>query len=330
MRKTTIALAAAALLAAASPASAADYTVSGGKLDWTIANAFTGFGDANRTWLGYVTFNQPNNPSSSNGTATATAPATLTGPAGAPAASVDPASARGVDQLYTFGYPVAAGGTYNDRGVGSVETTGTVTFTVHGSPITVVDPLITLNGLTGTLKASGVAASRTGQPFTYDRSKPQFTLDLSNAEVKLRADGSRRIVGIIPLNTADTALTGFDPNSARYGTMSLTLGLDQSATPQVGATGRDGANGTNGKDGKDGRDATLRVIRLKTAPFKTSTEVHVRLVDRSTGKTVARGTAERKTLRLGVLTGTTLKGKYLLERTAKKASGNLRATVTIG
>ena len=56
----------------------------------------------------------------------------------------------------------------------------------------------------------------------------------------------------------------------------------------------------------------------------------MRLVDRTTGKSVARGTAQRSTLRLGVLTGTTLKGKYLLERTAKKASGNLRATVTIG
>jgi hypothetical protein len=329
MRKTTLALAAAALLAAASPASAADYTVTGGKLDWTIANAFTGFTDTSRTWLGYVTFNQAGNPGSSNGTATVTAPATLTGPTGAAAASVDPNSARGLDQLYTFGYPVTAGGAYNDQGVGSVEAKGTVTFVIHGVPITVVDPLITLNGLTGTLKASGVTASQSGATAGYDRSTTQFTLDLSNAEVKLRADGSRRITGIVPLTTADTALVGFGTNSNRFGTMSLTLGLNASST-QVGATGRDGANGTNGTNGKDGRDATLRVIRLKTAPFKTTTEVHVRLVDRSTRKTVASGTAEGKTLRLGVLTGTKLKGKYLLERTAKKASGKLRATVTIG
>ena len=70
MRKITLALAAAAAtLAAAAPASAADYTVTGGKLDWTIANAFTSFGDPTRTWLGYVTFNQVGNPGSSNGTA---------------------------------------------------------------------------------------------------------------------------------------------------------------------------------------------------------------------------------------------------------------------
>src|SRR4051794_3178743 len=174
MRKTTLALAAAALLAAASPASAADYTVTGGKLDWTIANAFTGFNDANRTWLGYVTFNQAGNPGSSNGNATVTAPATLTGPTGAAVASVDPLSARGLDQLYTFGYPVTAGGAYNDQGVGSVEAKGSVTFVIHGVPITVVDPLITLNGLTGTLKASGVTASQSGAAATYDRSTTQF------------------------------------------------------------------------------------------------------------------------------------------------------------
>ncbi|WP_028062866.1 HtaA domain-containing protein [Solirubrobacter soli] len=330
MRKTTLALAAGLTLLAAAPAAdAADYSVTGGKLDWTIANVMTSFGDPARSWLGYVTFNQVGNPGSSNGTASATAPATLTGPTGAAATSVTPDSVRGADQAYTFGYPVAAGGKYTDKGVGTVETKGTVTFTVHGVPITVVDPLITLDGLTGTLKASGVTADRTGTPSTYDRSTDQFKLDLSNAEVKLRADGSRRITGIVPLSTATTQLAGFGANSNRYGTMSLTLALDET-TPQVGAAGRDGKDGVNGTNGKDGRDAELRVIRLKKAPFKTTTEVHVRLVDRATGKTVASGTAERRTLRLGVLSGTTLKGTYLLKRTAKKATGNLQATVTIG
>ena len=330
MRKTTLALAAGATLLAAAPAAdAADYAVTGGKLDWTIANVMTSFGDPARSWLGYVTFNQPGNPGSSNGTAGVTAPATLTGPTGAAATGVTPDSARGADQTYTFGYPVSDGGKYTDKGVGTVETKGTVTFTVHGVPITVVDPLVTLDGLTGTLKASGVTADRTGTPSTYDRSTDQFKLDLSNAEVKLRADGSRRITGIVPLSTATTQLAGFGANSNRYGTMSLTLALNET-TPALGAAGRDGKDGANGTNGKDGRDAELRVIRLKKAPFKTTAEVHVRLVDRASGKTVARGTAERKTLRLGVLSGTTLRGSYLLKRTAKKASGNLQATVTIG
>jgi hypothetical protein len=323
MRKITLALATVAALAAATPASAADYTVTGGKLDWTIANAMTSFGDPARTWLGYVTFNEVGNPGSSNGTAEASAPATLTGPTGAAAASVTPAAARGLDQLYTFGYPAAAGGTYSDKGVGSVETQGTVSFTIHGIPVTVVNPLVTLNGLTGTLKASGVTASARGQVSSYDRSTTQFNLDLSNAEVKLRADGSRRITGIVPLTTAETALVGFGANSNRFGTMSLTLGLEPT---QVAATGRDGKDGVNGKDG---RDATLSVIRLARAPFATRSEVHVRLVDRKTGKSVARGTVQQRTLRLGVASGAKLKGTYLLKRTATKASGKLQATITI-
>jgi hypothetical protein len=71
------------------------------------------------------------------------------------------------------------------------------------------------------------------------------------------------------------------------------------------------------------------VIRLKRAPFATKREVHVRLIDRTTRKTVARGTVERRTLRLGVLTGTKLKGSYLLRRTATKASGKRSARITI-
>ena len=72
---------------------------------------------------------------------------------------IDGASPRGVDQLYTLSYPVAAaGGTYTDAGVGSVELEGTITFTVHGFPITLVNPLVKLDGLTGTLAAVGRGA----------------------------------------------------------------------------------------------------------------------------------------------------------------------------
>ena len=114
--------------------------------------------------------------------------------------------------------------------------------------------------------------------------------------------------------------------------MSLTLGLQASPT-QVGAAGRDGANGkdgVNGTNGTNGRDAGLAIIRLAKAPFATKAEVHVRLIDRATGKTIARGTVERRTLRLGVLVGTKLKkGTYLLKRTAKNASGRKQATVTL-
>ena len=42
MRKLILTLGATALLAAPATASAADYTVTGGRLDWTMANQFDG------------------------------------------------------------------------------------------------------------------------------------------------------------------------------------------------------------------------------------------------------------------------------------------------
>ena len=56
--------------------------------------------------------------------------------------------------------------------------------------LTLVDPEIRLSGLTGTLTATGVTAA--GAP--YDRTKVQYTLDLSNADGKL--------TGRFPLDTS--------------------------------------------------------------------------------------------------------------------------------
>ena len=55
----------------------------------------------------------------------------------------------------------------------------------------------------------------------------------------------------------------------------------------------------------------------------------MRLIDRATKRTIARGTVEKKTLRLSVPAGTKLKGTYTLKRTAKKASGKLQTTIEI-
>ncbi|MDA0163179.1 HtaA domain-containing protein [Solirubrobacter ginsenosidimutans] len=345
MRKLlTAALAATAAMAVAAPAAqAATLTVTGGKLEWTIPNQLSSFADPTATWLGYVTFNQVGNPGSSNGTAAATAPATLTGPDGNSAASVTPDSARGADQKYTFGYP-AASGTYTENGVGSIETTGTVTFTVHGSPITVVNPLITLNGLTGTLKASGVTANQLGQTSTYDRSKTQLNLDLSAATVTLRADGSRMIDGIVPSNEPGSVLDGFGPNARRYGTMKLTLGLSYpepgtgpagekgdagepgtAVLGSPGAAGPQGPAGPAGPRGPAGKSAKISTFTLKKAPFAGSAKRSVKLLQRKTGKVLATGTLQRRKLRLAALEGTKLKGSFVV----KLAHGTRRATVTL-
>ena len=54
MRKLILTLGATALLAVPAAASAADYTVTGGRLDWTMANQFESESGQSRTWLGYA------------------------------------------------------------------------------------------------------------------------------------------------------------------------------------------------------------------------------------------------------------------------------------
>lgn len=325
MRKLIYAFSAAALLAVPATASATDYKVTGGKLDWTQANYFAS-GDNARTWLGYATRVGDPARGFANGWVTAVAPATITGPTGA-VTTVDGTSPRLIDSLYTFGFPVSAGGTYSDLGVGTVDLSGTLDMEAH-EDLEFKDPRITLNGLTGTLTALGKNLTT-----TLDHSKVQFDLDLSNAQVIQRADGSKRITGIVPVGTAHTAMAGFPAGQTRFGTMSLTLAVTEEKTPAVlagpGATGPAGPAGIAGPAGAAGRDATLKVVRLAKAAFATKHEVHVRLIDRKTKKSIALGTVEGRTLRLSVLSGTTLKGSYTLKRTAKKASGKLQTTITI-
>lgn len=336
MRKLTLAVAATALLAAPAGASAAEYGVTGGKLDWSMANYYVAE-DAARTWLGYVTSG------SSNGKVEATAPATLTGPGG-PVTTIDPTSPRTANDVYTLGMPVAPGGTYSDIGVGTVELTGTFTFTIRGFPITFVDPQITLNGLNGTLRASGTATGMGGQTAPYDRSKVQFNLDLSAASVTLKADGSRTISGIVPVSTTDTVLAGFGPNSRRYGSMSLRLGLaypepgEGPAGPQgpqgdpgpstfgtPGAQGPQGPPGPQGPAGPRGKSAKISTFTLKSAPFAGSATRKVRLLQRKTGKLLGTGTLKGRKLRISHLETTTLKGSYVV----RLANGSRRAVVTL-
>ena len=144
MRKPfALALATAALLATAAPASAADYTITGGKLDWTIANYFAS-GDPDRTWLGYVT--NTTGGGAANGNATVIAPATLVNTAGVPptAGIIDGTTPRGLDRLFTFSYPAKPAGQLSSAGVGTIELEGTVRFVIHAAmglqPITLVDP----------------------------------------------------------------------------------------------------------------------------------------------------------------------------------------------
>jgi hypothetical protein len=345
MRKLTLALAAASILAAAAPsAQAATLTVTGGKLEWTMANHYAS-GDANRTWLGYAT-NSGAGPQFANGNIVRSDVATLTGPTGAAVDTVDGTTARGVDQLYTLGYPVRAAnaGTYTESGVGAIELSGGFTFTIHAAqgvkPITIVDPLITLNGLTGTLTSTGTDSHGA----VYDRAKTQFSLDLSKATVTLRADGSRVISGIKPISTADTVLSGFPAGSTLFGTMNLTLALnypepgtgpkgDAGEAGQTvfgspgaqGPAGPAGPAGPKGVRGPAGKSAKISRFTLKKAPFKGSAKRKVKVLQRRTGKLLATGTLKGRKLRVRHLATTKLKGSYVL----RVANGKRKATVRL-
>ena len=77
MRKLILTLGATALLAAPAAASAADYTVTGGRLDWTMTNLYDATPDPARTWLGYATYTVGGG--AANGYISPVAPASMTG-----------------------------------------------------------------------------------------------------------------------------------------------------------------------------------------------------------------------------------------------------------
>lgn len=336
-RLVALTASAAALLATAVPASAADFTVTGGRLDWTMANQFDGGADNSRTWLGYAI--RAGGQGIPNGRIESIAPATLTNPIGTMIpglnAAATPAPVKGLNERYKLSYPAAAtGSTLSTTSAGklsaTVELTGGFTYAIHEAsnfkPGTIVDPVISIDGATGTLRGSGTKI--TPAVTAYDRTDVQFNLDLSDATVSRRPDGSYAITNIVPVSTAQTILSGFGTGMRLYGTMALTIAADEiiPATPLPLVAGPAGPQGPAGPAGKD---ATFRVVRLAKAAFATKSEVHVRLIDRKTKKTVARGTVERRTLRLSVPAGTSLKGTFTLQRTAKKASGKRTATITI-
>src|SRR5690606_28047250 len=136
------------------------------------------------------------------GTATAAAPAT--------GAEIGPSSPKGETELSTFTFPVSGGAYDRAARTGTIRAQGTVTFAsaMHRFTITVTDPVVSLNGTTGTLSASGQGGASGQTPYTADQ--PLFTLDLSGATVRDTGVGTQQIEGIVPaLATADTA---FPPN----------------------------------------------------------------------------------------------------------------------
>jgi len=282
-RSARLALCATAVAAAAAgtapTALAAPADVTGGSLEWSQANVYES-GTPARTWLGYVT-------TLANGTATATAPATGT--------EVTPSSLKGATALYTFAYPANDGSYDRAARTGTVRTQGTVTFTssLHRFTITVTDPVVTLNGATGTLAATGQGGASGQTPYTAD---PLFNLDLSGATVTEPSPGTQRIEGIVPsLAAAGTAFpanyavgSGPDRTPNTFGSFSLTV-----STPI---------------EGKIRTQRKRRVVVVSSDLSSLSARgTRVTLSTASNRKRIARGkiTGQRLTLRLAK--GRTLK-----------------------
>jgi hypothetical protein len=317
MRRT---LAAVVAILALAPASAQASTVTGGHLDWTITNVFDSTAPAGtqRTWLGYATSSPP--PQGANGTAAPIAPAT--------GDTVTPSSTRGVD--YRFSYP-ATSGTYDEyTGTGTVELAGAVSFTApafpagHGFTITIENPQVVLEGLTGRLYASGQGEGATD---TYDRSAPVFTLDLSEATVTLHADGSRTIGPIAPAIATSqhvfpapyNAGAGPDRTPNTFGAFSLRLALAPiaggSAAGVPGPQGETGPPGATGQAGPRGR--SVLVTRLARAPFGGRALHRVRVTPRGSTRTLAWGTVRGRTLRVTLSASVQrLRGRYVLRPVA--------------
>jgi hypothetical protein len=309
--------------AAALPTAAHAATVKSAHLDWTQYNVYDFMAPAgtDRTWLGYVTSTQP---PSALGTATPMAPAT--------GDTVTPASTRGTGETapYTTVFP-STSGTYDATdGTGTIQLDGGLEFasSAHGFDITVEKPKLVLDGFSGKLYASGKGGGATP---SYDASQPVFTLDLTDAEVTLRADGSREISGIVPtLATAGLVFpassypAGSGPNRTpnTFGSFSLTLktnGGDQGPKGDTGAAGKDGAAGANGKDGAT---ATIRTVKavLAKAPYTGSATRKVTVYS-TKNKKLATGTLKGRVLKVTLADKvTSLSGKVKVKVSGAKTS----------
>jgi hypothetical protein len=322
-------VAAIAVATAMIPAAASAATVATGHLDWTQTAVYNS-GTPQRTWLGYVTGDPT--VGLAGGSATPTAPAT--GP------TVDTTSARGVAATYTTVFPATVGSYDPNTGAGAIELDGGLTFTspVHMFTITVDQPGIVLDGDVGQLYASGTGG---GDTPTYDDAEPLFDLDLSDATVTLKADGSRVISDIVPsIATANWAFpsnypagSGPERNPNTFGSFDLTLRLapgDADTGPAgpagpAGTTGPAGIAGPVGPAGPAGPAATIRSVKaiVAKAPFKGNATRKVSVLN-SKGKTLATGTIKGRVLK--VTLAKTIKS---LSGTVKLKLSNSQSTATV-
>lgn len=323
----------AAAIAAAFTAGTASAIPAGVNLNWTQANIFDTAAPANtdRTWLGYLTGD------ASNGVY-AGAGGSATGSGATSGATVDDASARGADELYTFAFPASDGSLEATTLAGSFDFDGTVTFeaTNHGFEVVLTDPVVTLAAdKTGTITASGQMRIFTpGDPgstimtIPYAAGTPVFNLDLSKTTCTLGYDGRLTLGNIVPSITQNGSFfpgtdqpggydTGAGPERTpnTFGSFSLAGAV---CAPLTGPKGDTGAAGPTGPTGAV--RARVKTVALKHRLFNTNKQLvlNVIKVEKSNGKTKQRlvgyATAKKTRLRVTYFTSS-LAGTFKLSTT---------------
>jgi len=323
-RRSLLAPALAAVVAgtAAAPTAAPAAEIASGQLEWSQANVYEPAPSPVKTFMGYIT----GTGFLANGDVAPIAPAA--GPV------VDTASPRGASAWYTYSLPVASGTWDPDTGQGAIELDGGVVFhgTAHGFTNTVERPLVTLDGSHGALAASG-QTNVDGAQTTYDRSRPVFSLDLSDAVVVHHADGTREIGDIAPtVATVNNPFAtnypvgaGPDRTPNTFGRLTLRLKLRSSAA--VGPAGPAGPAGERGPAGSAGTTTIRRyVVHLGAAPFRGKATRKVRLTTAGRKRhTVATGTLRGRVLRVTLAKGTkALSGAYRVKAAGIKHTKGIR------
>lgn len=334
-RLRALALSAAAVGTAGLAASSAQAApVTGGDLTWSSAVVFNSAAPPNteRTWAGYTTGNAMNgSPAGAGGS--------ITPSAGATGDTVTTASTRGVNEIYSWTYGGATGSYEPADGTGTIQYSGVLTFDgpAHGIVITVENPKIVLDGDRGQLFASGVS---TNAARSYDASTALFNLDLTNADVALRANGSRTISGIVPsLASEGTAFPGNyrvgagpDRTPNTFGAFAFNVRTASVSGPKgdkgdagaKGDKGDKGDNGVAGKNGKNGKTVYIQTSSLRSAPFKGKAARKIRVTARKSTKVLATGTVKGRTLKVTLKGKKALKGSYLLRVVGGKTTATVR------
>lgn len=308
-----------------SSALAAPVTVQAGSLDWNQANVYNAAPE--RTFLGHTTNPGLVQQGRSNGTALTTGGATTIAPDGGAVDGVRPDSPRGTGQSFTFRFP-AASGTF-DRAARTLDltATGTLTYVQYPAlasppaPIVVSGLRLTLSGTTGAVYAAtsgpaGAADYPGDALFTLNAAQAQFT----------PLGGGRYLIGNLVPTLAKAGVfgtaqqyapgtSGPDRTPNTWGGFSVVVDTERAEAPAPTVIERERIV-ERIVDRQVGQASVVLARTVSRRPFATSAAVEFTLRKAGTKPVIGEGVAVGRRLWIVVPSGTTLTGKYVLDRTS--------------